>query len=173
MTNEQMTALINGDAETLASFGLDWTLDSVSKQSGPNATSKVIVGSDAQILTITDVSKFLTNFPNAEEILGGIANGTSLRVTAQGVNRDHPDWSVEKRRSAIVNRLLGIRNAGARGVKVVERIVEVTTVTHALPGGGTYAGSDVTEYRQAIVGALSEMGVAVPQAIEIANTFEL
>lgn len=172
MTTEQMKLIIDGDEATLATFGLTWVTDTVNKQPGGNGAQKTTVSTDAQILTLVDVTAFLDNFPNGGEILKGIANGTSLKVLAQGINRDNPTKSIEWRRTAILNRFLGVRNSPTV-VKVVEKIVEVTVVKHSLPGGATYEGTDLTEYQAAYIAALVDMGVEVSVAQGIASNITL
>ncbi len=165
MTSEQMKLIIDGDAETLAQFGLEWVTDSVSK-------GGMIVSTDAQILTLVGVLAFVNNFPSGDKVLEGIADGSSMRVLSQGINRDNSKKSIEWRRTAILNRLLGVRRASTV-VKVVEKIVEKTVTRHALPGGTFYEGDDLTEYQAAYIAALVDQGVDVPMAQTIAATITL
>src|SRR5688572_6525220 len=133
-----VAAMVNGDADTLSAYGLSWSVENVSKSPGGNASSKTINCTDAQILTIESVPLFRANFPNADEILRGIANGTSLRVTCQDVNRRNPRETVAWRRTTILGRVQGIRHTPTT-VRVVEKIVTVEKVVRQLPNGTTFA----------------------------------
>lgn len=152
-------------------FGVAWSTETVNREPDGNGSTKVEATADAQILSIVDLEKFRANFPNADEILLGIANGTSLRVMAQDVNRRNPKKSRDERRSAIVNRLVGVRNAGVRTVvtKVVEKIVK----QYALPNGESYTGTDETEYQQLYLAALVDFGMPVATAQSIATLQKL
>lgn len=164
-TTYNVTDIITSD-EATTHYGLVWSTESVNREPDGNGSTKIEATADAQILAIADLDRFRANFPNADEILLGIANGTSLRVTAQDVNRRNPKKDRTWRRTAVVNRLQGIRNAGVRTVvtKVVEKIVKVAT----LPNGETYTGSDEIEYQQLYLAALNEAGVPFETAKAIA-----
>lgn len=168
-----MANIIAGLAEAMAFFGLSWNVETVNTEPDKTGSVKVVASDDAQILTIVDCDNFTANFPNAKEILLGIANGTSLRVMAQDVNRRNPSKSVEYRRTAIVNRLQGVRNSGVRSVvtKIVTK--EVIVRKAPLPGGGFYEGENEVEYQQAYVAALVDQGVPVATAKSIATTVKL
>ena len=168
-----LAMVIAGIEAALAFFGLNWSSETVNTEPDKTGSVKVVASDDAQILSIVDYDNFTANFPNAKEILLGIANGTSLRVMAQDVNRRNPSKSVEIRRTAIVNRLQGVRNAGVRTVvtKIVEKIVTVRKAP--LPGGTFYEGDNETEYQAEYIAALVDLGVAVPDARNIAETMTL
>lgn len=165
--------VIDGNAEALAHFGLAWLTETVNREPDSTGSVKVVASDDAQILTIVDYDAFTANFPNAKEILLGIANGQSLRVMAQDVNRRNPTKSKAERRTAILNRLAGVRNAGVRTVvtKIVEKIVTVTR--HALPGGAFYEGNDEVEFKAAYIVALVDQGVPTAMARQIAEGITL
>lgn len=138
-------------------YGMVWNTETVNTAPGGNGANKTIATSDAQILSIVDIEKFRASYPHADDVLLGIANGTSLRVMAQDVNRRNPKLSAEKRRELILNRLAGVRNAGVRTVVTVEKIV--TKTVRALPNGTTYDGDNETEFRAAYMAAMVDLGV--------------
>jgi hypothetical protein len=165
--------VIKANAEALVHFGLQWLTETVNTEPDKTGSVKVVASDDAQILAIVDYDNFTANFPNAKEILLGIANGTSLRVMAQDVNRRNPKKTAEERRTAIVNRLQGVRNAGARTVvtKIVEKIVTVRKAP--LPGGGFYEGENETEYQAEVMAALVDLGMNADAARTIAVSYKL
>jgi hypothetical protein len=168
-----MSDIVKGTDEAMKHYGLVWLVETVNTEPDDTGSVKVIASDNAQILSIADYDNFTANFPRAKDILLGIANGTSLRVMAQDVNRRNPKKSVEERRTAIVNRLAGVRNAGARTVvtKIVEKIVTVRKAP--LPGGTFYEGENEVEYRAAYIAALVDQGVPAATATTIANTVNL
>lgn len=146
-------------------FGIDWTTEPVSKQRGAHATDRVIIG-EAQIPVVRDLAAFTAEF-SAECVLGSL-DGTSVRVMAQDVNRrllEKGEKRPEVIRAAIINRLRGVRNSGARGTKEVK--------VYVLPGGGSYKGADLVELQQAVLVALVDAGTPADVARTIALTYSL
>lgn len=172
-TTHTLADVIKANVEAMTFYGLVWLTETVNTEPDKTGSHKVVASDDAQILSIVDYDNFTANFPNAKEILLGIANGTSLRVMSQDVNRRNPKKSAEERRGAIVNRLQGVRNAGVRTVvtKIVEKIVTVRKAP--LPGGGFYEGENEIEYQQAYIAALVDQGVDTAIARSIAASVKL
>ena len=165
-TQYTLTDIIASD-DACTHYGVSWSTETVNREPDGNASAKITATDNAQILAISDVTNFSANFPNADEILLGIVNGTSLRVMSQDVSRRNPKKSRAELRTMILNRLQGVRNAGVRTVvtKIVEKIVKV----HSLPDGSTYAGDNETEFQAAYLAALVDMGLDPAKAREIAT----
>lgn len=75
------------------------------------------------LLELVNVSMFLKTVPNADEIVLGASNGTSLRVAQQAVRnviRKNRKMTKDDVKRYCVNRILGTRNNGIRGPKVVQ-----------------------------------------------------
>lgn len=170
-TKFSIADIVNDKTEAMSHFGLAWSVETVNVEVGGNAAQKMTASDDAQILAITDVDNFRANFPNGTEIILGIANGTSLRVMSQDVNRRQPKKTVVERRQMILNRLAGVRNAGIR--TVVTKVVEVVKFRNTLPGGGVYEGTDESEYQRAYATALVDAGVPSETALSIARNQKL
>ncbi|MGH7883414.1 MAG: hypothetical protein ACREN8_11025 [Candidatus Dormibacteraceae bacterium] len=143
-------------------IGIEWEVEDVSKQHGDHATDRVIIGK-AQMPITTDLAKFQAHFGDA--CILGIMDGTSVRVMAQDVNRRmlQKGCKAPEIREAIYNRLKGVRNAGTRTVTVK------TVKVYSLPNGTTYDGTDLVEYQQLYVSALTEQGVPAATAVAIAQ----
>ncbi len=141
-------------------YGITWNAEPVSKQHGDHATDRVIIG-DAQIAIVTDLDAFTQEFGSACVL--GIMDGTSVRVMCQDVSRRMlaKNAKPDEIRAAIINRLRGIRNAGARTTTV--------KTVYTLPNGTTYDGTNITEYRQLYVAALVDAGTPADVALTIGN----
>lgn len=135
---------------TTLEYGIEWVEETVQKQHGDHATDRAVLNGKAQIPVVRDLAPFVAEFSEAA-VLGSL-DGTSIRVMAQDVNRRllAKGEKPETIRAAIVNRLRGIRNAGARGGKTVNR--------YALPNGEFYTGTDLVEYQQLYTVALVDLG---------------
>ncbi len=142
-------------------IGIVWNTEQVSKQHGPHATDKKVLG-DAQIPTVVDLTLFREHFGD-EAVLGSM-NGTSIRVSAQAVCRQELSKDAKcapsKMRNAVYNRMKSVRNAPGG-----TRVIQVFT----LPNGQKYNGSDLTEYRQLYAAALVDSGVPSSVALSIAE----
>jgi hypothetical protein len=148
-----------------AELGLTFVSEDVAKQNGDNRTDKVTFNRKARIAIVTDLTKFTAAF--GEDSVLGMLDGQGLRVPSQAVNRamlakGAKDAEIE---TAIINRIKGVRNAGARGT--------TTVVKFALPNGEFYTGTDEVEYQQAYTLALVEAGVPANIATGIASNQKL
>ena len=76
-----LAMVIAGIEAALAFFGLNWSSETVNTEPDKTGSVKVVASDDAQILSIVDYDNFTANFPNAKEILLGIANGTVSATT--------------------------------------------------------------------------------------------
>lgn len=132
-----------------AAIGIEWSEETVKRQHGDHATDRVQLKGLAQIPVLKDVAAFRANVPGADEILLGIWDRTSVRVQAQDVCRRglEKQMTRDALREAVWNRLIGVRRKMASGPKPIP-----------LPGGKTYVGTDVVEFRQAYVAALVDTG---------------
>lgn len=138
----------NATAPNWADMGIEWdTSTTVGKRAGPNNSDKRTVRT-AQIPVIVDLTKFRETF--GDEFILSQSNGTSLRVQAQGINRDHPDWTDEAIRKAIIARIQGTRFSGATVTKEV--------AVYFLPDGSKFEGTEWTEYQQAYAAQLVDLG---------------
>lgn len=132
--------------DTHAAQGIVWTSEEVSEQHGEHATDRVVVCSDAQIPNVSDLGKFRAAFGDAP-VLSAI-NGTSIRVTAQRINRKHAKRSATERREMILNAIKGLRNAATATTVVVYRFPR-------MDGEGLveYSGNSEAELVAALVDA--------------------
>jgi len=141
-------------------MGIKWLEEKVSRMAG---TTKVEIRGMAQIPHIENLELAIAHF-GAERVMEWV-NGTSLRVTAQAVNRANlPEVTGEALRELIYQRMMGtrVRSVGRRTVKV-----------YTLPNGTQYTGEDLVEYRQLFVAALVDMGVDNEKAIQMATAITL
>lgn len=137
-------------------MGLSWTRNVVSKQHGDHASDRAEVGISEEP-KIVDVDKFRAHFGDAV-LLHWLNSANSLTVRSQTIARSNrwTDAETETLRDRVYMAIKGVRMAGAVGTR--------TVVVHTLPNGTTYDGTDETEYRQAFVAALVDMGAAVEMA---------
>lgn len=143
--------------------GLEFVSEDVSKQRGDHATDKVVIG-QARIAIVRDLAKFTESF--GEACVLGILDGTSVRVMSQDVSRRNIEKGVKDADTldaAIVNRLRGVRNSGARGTKVVT----IETKVYTTPAG-TYAGTDEVELQAQWISELTAAGLGFDAAKHIA-----
>jgi hypothetical protein len=147
--------------------GIRWEMEEVSRRRGANDSDKSVIGK-APIAIVDDVDKFRASF--GDEAILGIFNGTSIRVMCQDVGRRGLERgsSVDVMKTAILNRLKGVRNAsgGVRTVTVEKKI-------YNLPDGTKYTGTDLTELRAAYMAAMVDAGVDTNVARMIAEQQEL
>lgn len=146
-------------------MGISWSEEDVSRQQGPHATDRVVIGK-AQIPVVSDLDKFRTHF--GDSVVLGILDGTSIRVQAQDVSRTGiaKGLKVSEIRERMYLRLKGIRNRPLAG--------EVKTVVkYPLPGGAFYTGTDLVEYQQQYVAALVDLGTPAEVARTIAGSITL
>jgi len=148
-------------------MGLTWSVESVSRQHGPNASDRREIGK-AYIPIIVDLKKFVAAF--GEEIILAVANGTSIRVHAQDVNRTAIEKGLGREyvETRMVNWFRGQRTRSMGTVTVVKEVK-----VYALPNGTTYTGNDLDEYRQQWVAAMVDMGVDADKAIAMAENVTL
>lgn len=152
-----MTSATTTAEPNWADMGIQWdTSSTVGKRAGPNNSDKREVRV-AQIPVIVDLTKFRDTF--GDEFILSQSNGTSLRVQAQGINRDHPDWTDAQIRKAILARIQGTRFSGVT-VKEVK--------VYPLPDGSPFDGDDWTEYQTAYAEQLVELGMPEATARTIA-----
>ena len=136
--------------------GYTWETEAVSMVFGENNQSdKRIVNDAAQILVITDLDKFRSEFGDA--FILAMADGTSVRVMCQRIGRKFKKGQAEQNRLAVLNAIRGVRT---RGVTIPKR---------ALANGEFYHGTDETEYRQLYAASLVENGVDASLAVTISN----
>jgi hypothetical protein len=140
-------------------MGLRWESETVRKQYGPNKSDIRTVRTDAQIPVIFDLDAFRLHF--GDEPLLDMADGTSLRVKAQGINRAEAclKMDADELRETIYNAIRGMRRSGSR---------TTTVVKYPLPDGTFYTGTDLVEYQSAYTAALVDAGVAADVARSIA-----
>lgn len=144
-------------------IGIVWKQLPVRKQAGDHATDREQYNTLAEIPVVEDLDAFRLHF--GDEVVLGILDGTSVRVSAQDVNRRALEKGIKganDRRMLVYNRLRGIRTQ-TRGTTVVEVKVRF------LPNGQEYKGTDEVEFRQQFVEALVDMGVPANVAIERSN----
>lgn len=155
-------------------IGLTWDESDVSERTGPNASSKFVLG-EAQIPVLADTEKAIAS-GLGDAILAGV-NGTSWRVSAQDVARSYLKANgkrdahgryilnpaqIDELRDRAFARVKGLRNPSIR---------TVTTVTvHNFPDGTQYTGSDEVVYRQEFASRLVDMGVPADTARAAAMT---
>jgi hypothetical protein len=147
-----------------AARGIVWIEEDVSEQAGDHATDRRVLGK-AQMPVVKDLTKFVAEY--GEGCVLGSLDGTSIRVMAQDVNRTglRKRISADEIRSRIDARLRGVRSRAIASVK------EVTV--YPLPGGQTYKGTDKTEYQQAYIAALVDMGTPADVAMTIASSMKI
>lgn len=141
-----MTATRNWD-----DLGIEWSEESVAKQSGPNATSRVAFAKMAQIPTVKDLGKLREHV--SDEIILSWVNGTSARVQAQDVNRRElaKGTGVVEIRELVWARLTAVRVRGTGKAPVAP--------VHNYPDGTTYTGTDEVEYRSTLMAKYVDAGV--------------
>lgn len=142
-------------------YGIEWLTEPVSKQSGPNATSRVELG-DAQIANVVDVSRFVEHFGETAAL--SFINGTSLRVTCQRIGRAAIQAGVkdpEAMRDRVYNAIKGIRAA-----RTVTKVI-----LRQLPDGTT-TDMPVEEFRAEYVAQLVDQGVPASVATSIAANLQ-
>lgn len=142
-------------------YGIRWLTEPVSKQSGPNASSRVELG-DAQIAHVEDVSKFVEHFGEAAAL--SFLNGTSLRVTCQRIGRaalQAGEKSPEAMQERVYNAIKGIRAS-----RTMTRVV-----LRQLPDGTT-TDAPVEEFRAEYVAQLVDQGVPAAIATSIAANLQ-
>lgn len=139
-----------------AAIGLVWETEIVHRQAGKHATDRVVQSKDAQIPVIVDLDKFRAEF--GDGYLLRMADGSSLRVMAQRVNRALANKSIEERRDAILNVIRGSRN---KTVRTTVPVYVVPTPDYA--GTVEYRGTDAAEF----IGVLVDAGYTVEVAQRI------
>lgn len=146
-------------------MGISWAEETVSRQHGPHATDRVVIGT-AQIPIVKDLSKFTAHF--GESVVLGVMDGTSIRVQAQDVSRTGiaKGLKAEEIRERMYLRLKGIRNRPLAGETKEVKV-------YRLPNGQDYKGTDVTEFRQLYAAALVDSGVPAAVATTLANSQNL
>jgi len=156
-------------AHNYAEYGIEFLRETVSKQSGANASDRKVLG-EAPIAKVTSVAKYIAHF--GEDSFLGAVNGTSIRVMSQDVGRRGiaAGHSWDQMCESIYNRMRGTRNRATQTVKIVEKIVEKEVVMHPLPDKTMYTGTDEMEYRQTYMALLVETGVPVDLARQIAES---
>lgn len=139
-------------------MGITWSVEPVKRQHGGHATDRAVLG-DAQIPVLTDLDAFRYNVPEADKILLGVWDGTSVRVQAQDVSRRMLErgHGPDEIRAAVWNRVLGVRSA-VRAPR-----------TYPLPGGKRYEGNNLLEYREAFKAAAVAMALSMGATHELAE----
>lgn len=142
-------------------YGIRWDSEDVCRRADRNGASKVVIG-QAQIPVLTNLEKFRANVTDADAILRGIWDGTSVRVQAQDVARhalDKGKKDADTMRELVWNRIIGIRTR------------TVSVKSYALPGKTErYTGTNLMEYRQAYAAALVDGGVDAAMSTALAST---
>lgn len=131
-------------------MGIRFDAEPVAQRNGPNGSDKRTLGM-GQIAVPVDLEKIRVAF--GDDAVMGSLNGTSWRVMSQDISRRGilAKHTVEQIQLAIVNRLKGIRNSSGK--------TPATITKYALPDGKFYSGTDVMEYRQAIIAAYIDLGI--------------
>jgi len=155
---------------TWENYGITWLEEVVSKTEG---NTKVEMRGKAQIPSVTDLTKVIEHF-GAESVMGSL-NGTSWRVMAQDVCRRmlaaNSSAKAEDIRTAVYNRLKGVRNAA-----VATRTVEVKV--YRLPNGenftpGNEGPAALATYKKVYREALIAIGTPADVAANISNSLTL
>ena len=136
--------------------GYTWETEAVSMVFGENNQSdKRIVNDAAQILVITDLDKFRSEFGDA--FILAMADGTSVRVMCQRIGRKFKKGQADLNQVAVINAIKGVRTRSA------------TSVRRPLADGTFYLGTDETEYRAKYAASLVDSGVDASLAVTISN----
>ncbi len=152
-----------------AALGLQFVTETVRKTFGPNKSDVRVVTDKAQIGVIVDLDLFRKAF--GDEFILECADGTSLRVQSQAVNRSEAALAalkkgdVEAVREMIYDRIKGTRRTS--------RTTTVEVKVYTLPGGDTYKGADLVEYQSLYAAALVDLGTPADVARSVALTITL
>ena len=166
-TTETTTTVAKSDTHMWADYGMTWNAEEVGRNTGPNKSDWKAFPTKAQIPQVVDYDKFVTHF-GKPTVLAFLNGSNSPRVKAQAVCRGLIESGI-KDTDAIRN---GVYNA-LRGIRAQAAVHTITIVKVALPNGDMWEGTDVVEYRQALVAAMVEMGVSVEIAIAKAQDREI
>ena len=135
-----------------------------------DGNTKVYYNGDAQIPEVEDLEKFLANVPRAAEVVKVGLNGTSFRVSAQGVCRreleKNANATAEYLQETVYNSvILGARSSG--GTRTIVKTI------YTLPNGEKYEGTSATEFKQLWVAAMVDLGTPAAQATEMVEVITL
>jgi hypothetical protein len=146
--------------------GIVWMEEEVSEQTGDHATDRRVLGK-AQMPVVKDLNAFVAEY--GEGAVLGSLDGTSIRVMAQDVNRTglRKRLTADEIKLRIDGRLRGIRS------RAIANVVTKEVTVYPLPGGATYKGTDNTEYQQAYIAALVDLGTPADVAMTIASSMTI
>lgn len=164
-----MAQAMKRTAAEWAAMGLAFVSGVVKQQIGRgNQAQMRIVDNDAQLIELRDLDKAIA--AGLGESIVESANGTSWKVIAQRVNRDHgievmdgkaKPWTTDQKQEAVFAAIRGMRSGGSR-------TTTITKIVMVYPDGETYEGTNAVEFVSTYIGKAVDEGVPVDVARRIA-----
>ena len=143
-------------------LGIEWKDVTVTGKDENDVRHTYVGG---QRLTVSDYAKFKAALGDDRvlALLSQSLNQISTDKSREGLSAKDP-WSRDTIRESIFGRIMGTRG----GVKTV--VVKVRP--NVLPDSTEYEGSDEVEFRQTVMAQFVDMGLPVPKAQALAESYK-